>query len=143
MKIASGASYFAFAVLLISFTIDSPRLSKPIEITDPAITKQFPVFGSSSSSLIIDWAAGPITPPLGLESYRVSLDAGYAHPYIVLYAFDHSNKQGYVYVPGREHESYRTNTSMILRGVEGSWFRASRPWEDLARPMIENQLVAK
>jgi len=154
MRIAnSSASYFVFGVLLISFasafakgpttkiTIDSPRFVKPIEITDRNETEQFPVFGSSSKSLIIDWAAGPITPPLGLESYRVALySSAYVRPYIVLYAVDHSNRRGYVYVPGREDESYRSNTSIIERGVEGNWFRALESWEDFAKPIIEKQL---
>jgi len=158
----SRVSYLVFGVLLISFasfpsfakgptrkiTIENPRFPKPIEITDPATTTNFQVFagpGTSTNeaqSLIIDWATGAVTPPSGLESYRVSFYLpGYVHPYVVLYAFDHSNKQGYVYLPGKKDEWYRTNISIVTRRVEGNWFRALVRWEDVARPMIEKQLT--
>jgi hypothetical protein len=140
----------ALALLLISFvpsallakgpatkiTIESPKFARPIEITDPVITKQLQVF----SSLIVDWASGAVTPPAGLETYPVSFHVEeYAHPYVVLYAPDPSGKQGYVYLPGKEDEWYRTNIGMIWRHVEGQWFRALAEWEDLARPLIEKQ----
>ena len=148
------------ALLLISFapfallakgpttkiTIEGARFARPIEITDPAITKQFQVFdgpGTSSkesSSFIVDWALGPVTPP-ALESYRVSFHPQeYAHPYVVLYAPDPSGRGGYVYLPGKHDAEYTTNVGIIYRRVEGNWFRALPRWEDLARPLIEKEL---
>jgi len=60
---------------------------------------------------------------------------------VVLYGYDPSNKKGYVYLPGKENEWYRTNVSIVLRYVEGNWFRALANWDDVARPMIEKQLT--
>ena len=135
--LVSGASPVLFAKgPTTEITIESPLFARPIEITDPAITKQFQVF----ASLIVDWASGAVAAPSGLESYRVSFYVGeYAHPYVVLYAPDPSDKQGYVYVPGARDEWYPTNVSMIIRHVEGRWFRALASWEGVARPLIERQ----
>ena len=38
--------------------------------------------------------------------------------------------------PGRTEQWYRLDVSTILRGVEGKWFRASKLWEGVARPLI-------
>jgi hypothetical protein len=154
-------AYFAFGISLISLapfpsfgkgpttkiTLESAHLFRPIEITDPAIIKDFPVFsgpgasGRQSTSLIVDWAAGPVTPKPGLESYRVSFHLQeYPRPYVVLYAPDPSGKVGYVYLPGKHDAVYSTNVAIIYRGVEGNWFRALPRWEDLARPLIEKEL---
>jgi hypothetical protein len=148
------------ALLLISFapfallakgpttkiTIEGARFPRPIGITDPAITKQFQVFAgpgtssNQSSSFIVDWALGPVTPP-ALESYRVSFYLQeYPHPYVVLYAPDPSGKGGYVYLPGKHDAVYSTNVAIIYRGIEGNWFRALPRWEDLVRPLIETEL---
>jgi len=129
-------------------TIEGPNLARPIEITDPDVTKDFQVFGglgtsnSESNGLIADWASGAVTPPSGLETYRVSfyLDE-YPHPYVVLYAFNPSTSQGYVYIPGKADEWYRTNISIIIRHVEGTWFRTRMRWEQVARPLISKQLT--
>jgi hypothetical protein len=140
--IISFASSLSFAKgPTTKITIESPRLVKQIEITDPRLTKEFPVF-AGPQTLLVDWAAGPSNPGSGAETYRVSFYlAHYVKPYIVLYAYDHSKQQGYLYVPGKEDQSYRTNVSIVLRGVEGHWFRALPRWEDIVRPMIEKQLT--
>jgi len=129
-------------------TIEGPSLARPIEITDPNVTRDFQVFGGlgtsnrESNGLIADWASGAVAPPSGLETYRVSfyLDE-YPIPYVVLYAFDPSTSQGYVYIPGKADEWYRTNISIIIRHVEGTWFRTRMRWEQVARPLISKQLT--
>jgi len=136
-------------------TIENPGFASPIEITDPNVAKNFQVFagpgthvfggpatgGNESRSFIMDWTTGGIKPPVGLESYRVSFHlAEYPHPYVVTYAFDRSNEQGYVYLPGKGDEDYR-NVSIIFRHVEGQWFRALSTWNDIARPLIEAKLL--
>jgi hypothetical protein len=162
-KLLPAAYRLSLVILLISFaslsalakglpskiTIENSKFDRPIVITDSEITHKFSVFagpgtsGNEPRSLIMDWAGGAVTPPPSeLETYRVSFYVdGYALPYVVLYAFNSSKKQGYVYLPGKGEESYRQNVSMIIRGVEGHWFRALPLWEDVATPLIQRQLA--
>lgn len=128
-------------------TIKGPGLTAPIEITDPNILANFRVWtglGTSTNEpegLIVNWAQGAVADhPPGLERYEVSFywqritNEGPA--YVVFYEYTPSIEQGYVYLPGKSEEWYRRNVSTIFRGVEGSWFRASRKWEEIARPLI-------
>jgi hypothetical protein len=80
--------------------------------------------------------------PSGLQWYEVSFYIKTAKVgeerliYAVTYEFDPVMEQGYVYLPGKDDERYRRNVHTIYRGNEGSWFRASRAWEEVARPLI-------
>lgn len=59
--------------------------------------------------------------------------------YVVSYDYDPSRPQGFVYLPGRDDERARLNTSVILHGhgLEGNWLHATSAWESFARPLIE------
>ena len=127
-------------------TIESARLTGPITIVDPAVLTNFQVYagpGTSTgetTSLIVDWASGKVpAAPKDLERYRVSFDVGREHPYVVLYAYDTAARRGYVYLPGKDDEWYRTNVFLIYRRLEGNWFRASEAWDKLAGRLIEKR----
>ena len=134
-------------------TIKGADLTAPIEITDPKILANFPVWagpGTNSSRgsgahvdpywLIVDWSQGIVPePPRGLPSYEVSFYTKHADErlvYVVSYVYDPSSGHGFVYLPGKGEDWYRLNVGTILRRIEGNWFRAWSVWENIARPLI-------
>jgi hypothetical protein len=128
----------------VCIVIRGADLPAPIEIRDPKVIAGFHVWsgpGTSSNEphgLSIDWSRGAAQVPRGLPIYEVSFVTTRTNPstYIVHYAFDPATGHGYVYVPGKDDPEYRDNTFLIYRGIEGNWFHAWRPWEELANPLI-------
>lgn len=55
---------------------------------------------------------------------------------MVFYEYDPATDKGYVFLPGKGDEWYRTNVGSILRGVEGQCFFSNEDWERIARPII-------
>jgi len=136
----------------VMIMIESPRFVGKIETGNPAITNRFQVLAgpgtadNTARSLIMDWTQRLAAPGPELERYRVSFYlVGYVSPYVVLYSYDPSRKQGYVYLPGRTDEPalYRSNQLIVIRGVEGSWLPALESWNDVAIPMIEGTMTRK
>jgi hypothetical protein len=130
----------------VRITIQGPGLVAPIEISDRSIVKNFRVWtgpGTSSNEshgLIIDWSRGfSEQPPKNLRVYTVSFYANLPKEklvYVVLYAYDRSTGEGFVYLPGKGDPSYWLNVSSILHGLEGHWFHAWSTWDSVARPLI-------
>jgi hypothetical protein len=88
---------------------------------------------------IVDWSRAVTEPPKGLQRYEVSFYAKLPDErliYVVFYEYDPASGDGYIYLPGRTEQWYRLDVSTIFRGVEGKWFRASKLWEGVARPLI-------
>jgi hypothetical protein len=143
-------------------TISGGDLSTPIEIGQREVVERFNIWAGPGTRMrvrdaatgewrssegaegfIVDWPAGAIAHmPSGLEQYEVSFFVRYRNEsaerlaYVVLYKYDASNDQGYVYLPGSADERYRLNTRAIFRGVEGKWFRASPAWQRVVTPLI-------
>jgi hypothetical protein len=134
-------------------TISGADLKAPIEITDPRVLINFNVWSGAGTSwtsggvttqgdrgFIVDWRSGAVTRRAkGRSSYQVSFYAKLPEErviYVVFYEYDPANDKGYVYLPGKTEEWYRTNVSSILRGVEGHWFFSSEEWERFVRPLI-------
>lgn len=120
-------------------TISGADLKAPIEITDPSVLLKFNVWsgvGTSSTSsgvtrqgdtgFIIDCPLGFVTRrPKALTRYQVSFYAKFPQErlvYVVFYEYDPATDEGYVFLPGKGDEWYRTNVGSILRGVEGQFF---------------------
>src|SRR2546423_584331 len=141
----------------VKVTIKGAGLTTPLEITDPKVW-QFPIWSGPGVSrnaveetdgFIINWAKGIVVQvPAGLQQYEVSFYSGCIKgegcrttepflSYVVLYAYDRSTEQGYVYLPGRTDELFKFNHAMSHgHGFEGNWLYATREWEDFARPLI-------
>jgi len=127
-------------------TIKGPGITTPIEITDPKILADFRVWagpGTSSNEeegLIVNWSQqADAERPNGLRRYEVSFYAKRQEErliYVVFYEYDSSIEQGYVYFPKYGEDWWRLNVGTVARGIEGHWFRASRTWERVARPLI-------
>lgn len=95
----------------------------------------------------VDWRHGPVAaPPDGGSSFRVSFfclfeaSSGPQEIYVVDYSFSPGTSGGYVYLPGRDDARYTSNVATIVHGVEGSWYRSTRDWERVIRPILENAI---
>lgn len=136
----------------IRITIEGASLSSPIEITDPQVVDNFNVWTGPGTSLneiagqttypdgfIIRWPQGlTAKPSKGLPQYQISFYTTdrKGPSYVVYYRYDLLTKSGYVYLPGPAEKWYRLNTSSILHGIEGNWFRARALWDSTAEPLI-------
>lgn len=56
----------------------------------------------------------------------------------VLYSINSSRRDGYIYLPGPDDGIVLRNTSLIYRGVEGNWFKASQTWETTVKQMLDD-----
>lgn len=139
----------------VRITISGGNLRMPVEITDPALTGIFKVYAGPGNfkrlpdgtrqpidvpqGFIVDWSRGTVTPPGGTSAtYTVSFTTSRPgrNIYTVRYLVDSATGHGYVYLPGKDEEGYADNVWMIVRGVEGHWFRAWSQWEELSRPFL-------
>jgi hypothetical protein len=134
--------------------VRSDFLASPIQITDPSVVKSFNIWNgpgvrvndepvhmnpNQQSGAFVDWPRGEASDrPRALRRYEVSFHiegrSPPNHRYVVLYEFDPNASDGYV--PGRGDEWFRSNTFLILHGVEGRWFRSSSDWEQRVRPLL-------
>src|ERR1700751_4953196 len=131
----------------VRMTIQGPGLVAPIEITDPSTLKNFRVWtgpGTSSNEsqgLIIEWSRGfserPPKESLRIHSLVLRRSPEGETRYAVLYAYDGSTSEGFVYLPGKGDPSYWLNGSSILHGLEGHWFHAWSAWDSVARALIK------
>jgi hypothetical protein len=124
----------------VKVVVTGSDLVKPIEILDPNTLINFQVWANSGQGFIVDWSSGTVREsPKGLMQYEVSFYVNEPKErvaYVVLYAFDSSKRQGYVYIPGKSDDHYCTNVGSIFRGVEGNWFHAWTVWDNVAVPLI-------
>jgi hypothetical protein len=130
--------------------IEGSSLAAPVEISDPALLKNFVVWAGPREGFIVDWASGPVREaPSEVQRFEVAFYVKYANrplagqqdqlAYVVLYELGNT-PTSYVYLPGRGDEWYGLNTRSIYRGREGRWFRANRDWQRTVRPLIERAL---
>jgi hypothetical protein len=102
---------------------------------------------STSTADIADWMAGPVPPPVETRVYEVSFffavrphNGAGERSYTVRYV-PAAAGPGFIQIPGKDSPHYRSNVSLIIRGVEGNWYRASARWEELVRPAIDQARV--
>ncbi|PYR35291.1 MAG: hypothetical protein DMF89_08735 [Acidobacteria bacterium] len=156
LVVLGGTTFVSAKGVTTKIRITGARLETPIEITDPDSLKNFNVWAGpgtfvngveGTDGFIIDWASGAVAePPTRLNRYEVLFYVKYENrpaseqedhlAYAVLYQTDASSGQSYVYLPGRGDEAYPLNTRAILRGREGSWFRPSATWRNVADRLL-------
>ena len=134
-------------------TITDVQVGASTDITDPSVLERFSVWAGRGTfvsiqgrktegmdGFIIDWPAGAAsTPSIELRRYEVRFfvhvpRAAERLAYVVFYVYDPRARHGFVYLPGRSDEQYALNVRTIFRGssLEGSWFRATRDWDETA-----------
>jgi hypothetical protein len=136
---------------LVKITISGVGLATPIETTSPEIGL-FNIFAGpgvrvnkveQTEGFIIDWSKGKAAQRQG-EHYEVTFWEGcrtiseYCHTteqsivYKVFY-----DKEGYVYLPGKDDEAFRYNHAMWHgHNLEGNWFQATTAWKNFVTPLI-------
>ena len=131
----------------VRIIIEGVDLAAPIEVADSTAIARFNVWTGAGTGpneaqgMIVDWSQEVSAPPQGLRIYFVSIvtnrSSSGPHVYGVSYSLDPSTNEGYVYIPARTDPRWRDNVWLIIRGVEGRWFRAWEEWEDFAHPLID------
>lgn len=121
----------------VRIRVEGADLAAPIEITDPLLLKKFQVWtgpGTSSNEgqgFIIDWSRGFIAKvPPKVRVYTVSFFANLPREKlvsVVLYAYDSSAGERFVFLPGRGDRSYWLNVGSILHGLEVIGFTHGAP----------------
>jgi len=136
-----------------------------VQITEPDIAGRFNIWNGPNVRVngeavhlnpdlqdghFIDWSSGPIHErPTAVALFTVSFfcffNGGDSHDhqiYIVDYLFSPEVHGGYIFLPGRGDARYPFNAKSIVHGVEGSWFRSTKAWEDTIRPILERSVDA-
>src|SRR5262245_35422404 len=134
-------------------TLTDTASGRSIEVTDPAVLKNFNVWsgpGTYSNGIeatrgfIIDWPEGVVSHrPNGLHRYQVTFFVNFDRPpreeavYVVFYEFDPSTRQGFVYLPGKGDAEFGRNVrSIIHKDFEGHWFHPTEGWQKAIDPML-------
>jgi hypothetical protein len=100
-----------------------------------------------------DWQAGAVEPPRGVKALTVRFycaaraetprEQATSHLcYGVRYVPDPYGKGGYIQIPALRDRQFPMNTA-IAHGVEGSWFRSTKRWEEVVRPRIDAALYPR
>jgi len=123
---------------------------QPIATMGAAPTREFrfgPGPGNSAwnarSWIVQDWMHPVAEPPRQIPRLQVSFEMvmndSTHRDYVVHYAFDRVAGQGYVYLPGRGEQFFKSNVNLMLRGdaFEGHWFRATPEWTLQAQAAIK------
>lgn len=159
MNLASAAALSLLILSLAPITFAKGRTVK-IAIKSEGITRdisaaevaQFGVWEGpgvtinrveQTEGFIIDWSKGIINAiPAGLQKYEVSFYAEGEPPalsYIVTYSYDPATQTGYVYLPGKSDKEVQYNRMWHGHGYEGNWMKATKAWDDFARPLISER----
>lgn len=146
---------------IVKIEINGAALDSPLEITDPAVIREFSIWigpgvrindkpahldPGNTRGMFIDWPKGIATQhPKALQRYDVRFHLEYTgapnevhRTYAVKYEFDPEGEGGYIYLPGPSEHDFRMNVYSIGHGVEGNWFYSTPAWEKLVRPRVED-----
>lgn len=142
---------------ITKIVIEGQSLQSPIEIVDPEILDKFTIWSgpgvggwdmintipkADDPRFIVDWTQGIVSDhPSGSRRYFVSIHIEGRKPprntYEVMYVIDSVDDMGYVYLPSHPKDDFgQWNTFQIYRGVEGNWFRPTKDWEEVVRPLV-------
>jgi hypothetical protein len=123
----------------VRIRIEGDSLSKPVEITDREVLRNFGVWDwptPQRDGFVIQYSPTSLPEPSpSWRKYKVTFFARTPEPravYTVVYQFDPNTKQGFVYVPATD----QNRTTIVRLGMEDWWFRASDTWERAVRPLI-------
>jgi hypothetical protein len=112
-----------------------------VVLTGPESAGQFRV----DEGDFADWAAGPVEEPEGVAIYSVRFYCAADAPghesipsnqcYGVRYAVA-ADGRGYIQIPPAVDSEFPLSGQSIMRGVEGSWYRATARWDETIRTRL-------
>jgi len=139
---------------ITKITLERVDTDAVIEITQPEVLDRFVIWSGpgvvswdmaktipapDDAAFIVDWTKGLLAGAPDAPTYKVTLYVDRYDPpcnkYEVLYRVDEAGT-GYVYLPRWDEEIGRCNMSLIARDVEGSWFRSSKTWDEVAERFL-------
>ena len=122
----------------IRLDITGGRLTQPLSITERALLDRSGVYqGGFLGDLEINgvdpqWSRYAVTFIVAPQIPTAACPAETRKAYVAIYARNPQTDEGFVYLPGRGEDGYRTNIGMMIRdGHDGRWHRASPEWASL------------
>jgi len=122
----------------IRIDITGGRLTQPLAVTDRALLDLSGVYQGSflgdleTNGVDPSWSRYALTFVSAPQIPTASCPAETRRTYVAYYVRNPATDEGFVYLPGRGEDGYRTNTSMMIRdGHDGHWHRALPAWAAL------------
>ena len=121
----------------VRLDISGGALTRPLVITEQAILNLSGVYqgiflGPVTKVIEPSWPRYVVTFVVEPQIFTPALPAGTQRTYVAYYARNPETDEGFVYLPGRGEDGYRTNIGMIIRdGHDGRWHQAFPTWAEL------------
>jgi len=139
VTVASAPSLIARGnAVTIRLDITGGRLTQPLAITERALLDLSGVYqGTFLGDLEINgvdpnWSRYALTFVVAPQIPTAACPADSRKAYVAYYVRNPATDEGFVYLPGRGEDGYRTNISMMIRdGDDGRWHRAHPDWAAL------------
>lgn len=118
----------------VKITVSGPGLNRTVEITDSQVLALSDVWAGQ----FLDISKNPENePPKGTAPFKVSFFVKLAGQNIrrmyVAYYYPETQKQGFLYLPGRGDDYWLNVSTIVRRERDGKWNYASPAWETLIK----------
>ncbi|MCI0403008.1 MAG: hypothetical protein L0212_05735 [Acidobacteria bacterium] len=114
--------------------ITGGRLTRPLEVTDPTVLRNFSVWHGYLGQRVTAAPAGESHPYEVRFHVRFS-DTDTRMAYVAYYHPRPAGERGYIYLPRSGEQWHQFNASTIQQAT--GWFHASPEWDALIKPRIE------
>ncbi|MEO8679212.1 MAG: hypothetical protein ABI665_09210 [Vicinamibacterales bacterium] len=121
----------------VRLDITGGRLTQPLTVKEQAILDLSGVYqgtflGPLTDAITPAWSRYLVTFVMEPQIPTATLPAGTQRTYVAFYARNPETDEGFVYLPGRGEDGYRTNIGVMIRdGHDGRWHQALPAWSEL------------
>jgi len=121
----------------VRLDITGGRLRQPLAVREQVILDLSGVYQGTFLGPVTDavkptWSRYVVTFVVEPQIPTATLPAGTQRTYVAHYVRNPETDEGFVYLPGRGEDGYRTNIGMIIRdGHDGRWHHAFPAWSEL------------
>ncbi len=113
--------------------ITGGRLTRPLEVTDPTVLRNFSVWHGYLGQRVTTAPAGE-SRPYELRFHVRFSNTDVRMAYVAYYHPRPSGERGYIYLPRSGEQWHQFNASTIQQAT--GWFHASREWDEQIKPLI-------
>lgn len=138
LTLAISPSLFARGnAVTVRLDITGGRLKQPLVVREQAILDLSGVYQGTFLGPVTDavqpsWSRYAVTFVVEPQIFTPALPPGTQRTYVAHYVRNPETGEGFVYLPGRGEDGYRTNIGMIIRdGDDGQWHHAFPTWAEL------------